>query len=310
MPNRNGDQMAGQRPVLRTAVGTYPHTAALQHGQISSPLLTLEFAEMAAINRAFAPMVREQRFDLSEMAIATYLQAKAYGKPLVLLPVVLAARFQESALLCRSDGDIRGPHDLIGRRVGVRAYTQTTGVWLRGLLADRDAVGSKQVRWVTFEDPHVAEYRDPPWAERAPAGKELLTMLRQGELDAVIVGNELPNDPSLRTVFPDPAASAEAFWREHRFVPINHVLTARADLAERRPDLISEVVRMFGAAKACARSPSAGRDAYPLGCAALEPAIRLVLRYVLEQGLLPSRLDVADVWEGLPAEARHRAGSG
>ena len=91
---------------------------------------------LPTINRAFAPMVREQLFDVSEMAIATFLQAKAYGKPLVLLPVVLAARFQESALLCRADSDIRRPADLVGRRVGVRAYSQTTGVWLRGILAD------------------------------------------------------------------------------------------------------------------------------------------------------------------------------
>src|SRR5215207_11162798 len=107
-----------------------------------------------------APMVREQRFDVSEIAIATFLQAKAHGKPLVLLPVVLAARFQQSALLCRADRDIRGPGDLAGRRVGVRAYSQTTGVWLRGILADAYGVPPEEVRWITFEDAHVAEVRD------------------------------------------------------------------------------------------------------------------------------------------------------
>ena len=61
--------------------------------------MALDFADITPIHRAFAPMVREQRFDVSEMAIATFLQAKAYGKPLVLLPVVLAARFQQSALV-------------------------------------------------------------------------------------------------------------------------------------------------------------------------------------------------------------------
>ena len=97
-------------------------------------------------------MVRGQLFDVSELAIVTFLQARAYGKPLVLLPVVLAARL-ESALLCRADSDIRGPHDLVGRRVGIRAYSQTTGVWLRGVLADAHGVRPHDMRWITLEVP-------------------------------------------------------------------------------------------------------------------------------------------------------------
>src|SRR5262245_54389282 len=168
MPDRDGRQAPAERTVLRAAIGKYPHTAALLEGRISSDLLRLDFADIAPINRAFAPMLREHRFDVSEIAIASFLQAKAYGKPFVLLPVVLPARYQEPALLCLSGSAIRGPADLAGRRVGVRAYSQTTGVWLRGILADAYGVEAKAVRWVTFEDAHVAEYRDPPWVERAP----------------------------------------------------------------------------------------------------------------------------------------------
>src|SRR5262249_23621626 len=149
------DRTADGRLLLSTALGKYPHTEPLKDNRISSTLVSLQFAEVAPINRAFAPMVREQRFDVSEMAIAPFLQAKAYGKPLVLLPVVLAARFQQSALLCRTNSDIRGPRDLIGRRVGVRSYSQTTGVWLRGIMADLDGVRADELQWVTFEDAHV-----------------------------------------------------------------------------------------------------------------------------------------------------------
>src|SRR5277367_6364100 len=131
---------------LSVAVGAYPHTEALKSGRIASAELRLEFAEISPINRAFAPMVRERRFDVCEMAIATFLQAKAYDKPLVLLPLAMAVRFQESALLCRADSAIRGPADLAGRRLGVRAYSQTTGMWLRGLLADDWGVKPEDVR--------------------------------------------------------------------------------------------------------------------------------------------------------------------
>jgi 4,5-dihydroxyphthalate decarboxylase len=303
MPNMEPYHPEAGRLVLQTAIGKYPNTEALRAGRIASNLITLDVADVSPIFRAFAPMVREQRFGVSEMAVATFLQAKAYDKPLVLLPVVIAARFQQQAFLCRTDSDIRGPKDLVGRRVGVRAYSQTTGMWLRGILADDYGVRPEDVRWVTFEDAHVAEYRDPPWAERAIAGQDLVTMLRDGELDAIIVGNDVPDDPVFRTVFPDPDASAEVFWREHGFVPVNHMVTVRRDLAQSRPDAIRELMRLFREAKATATTPLPGRrDPLVIGRAALQPAIRLALRYSAEQGLLPRSLKIEDVWEGLPAD--------
>ncbi|TDH59432.1 ABC transporter substrate-binding protein [Dankookia rubra] len=272
---------------LRAAIGRTPHTAALLDGQVASPLLRLEDAGIAPISRAFAPMVREARFDVSEMAIATFLQARAWGKPLVLLPVVLAARFQEAALLCRADGPIRGPADLEGRRIGVRAYSQTTGMWLRGTLADRFGLRPEAMRWTTFEDAHVPECRDPPWAERAPPGSDMLSMLRDGRLDAAIFGNDTPAGGDLRTVFPDPAAAGEAFRAAHGFTPVNHLLVARRPLLEGDPALGPELVRLF---------PAAATDR-----GSLAPALALAVGYCVEQGLLPHPLAAEDIWAGLPS---------
>jgi 4,5-dihydroxyphthalate decarboxylase len=128
-------------------------------------------------------------------------------------------------------------------------------------------------------------------------------VLRAGELDAAIVGNDVPDDPGLRAVFPDPAAAAEAFWREHRFVPVNHMVTVRRELAESRPDLVAELLRMFRDAKAAVSSDAGGRDSLPMDRAALQPSIDLALRYSAEQGLLPGPLGVEEVWKGLPAAA-------
>lgn len=285
--------------ILHAAIGTYPHTQALKQRQIASDLLRLDLADIPVISRAFAPMVRELRFDVSEMAIATFLQAKTAGVPIVLLPVVLAARFQESAMLCRADSDIRGPADLAGRRIGVRAYSQTTGMWLRGIIAETGGPQPPESHWVTFEDPHVLGIADPPWAERAAPGQEMLAMLRAGALDAVILGNDLPDDPGLRPVFADPAAAAEAFWQRHRLVPVNHLLTVTRDLADRRPDLVAELVRMLRASAApIAPGP---KGPLPPGRAALRPALELALRYMTEQEMLPRPLTLDEIWDGLPA---------
>ncbi len=284
--------------MLRAAIGTYPRTRELKEGGVASPLLRLDFAKIPVISRAFAPMVRELRFDISEMAIATFLQARAMDRPLVLLPVVLAARFQQSAMLCRRDSAIRSPADLSGKRIGVRAYSQTTGMWLRGIIAEEGGPRPAESRWVTFEDAHVTGIADPPFAERAAPGQDMMAMLRAGELDAVIVGNDMPDDPGLRTVFPDPAAAAEAFWQRHRMVPVNHMLCVTRELAEGRPDLLRELLRMVR--EAARAVPPDGRGPPPASRAALRPVIELALRYMAEQDMLPRPLTPDEVWDGLP----------
>ncbi|MEQ9335299.1 ABC transporter substrate-binding protein [Thalassobaculum sp.] len=276
---------------LSVALGTTQWTRAFK---ASGPVVVgvpVEFADVSPIYRAFAPMVREQRFDLSEMALFTFLQARAYDKPMVLLPVAVAARSQEPSLWCRADdGGIAGPADLAGRRVGVRAYSQTTGAWLRGVLAQDFGVKADSIRWTTFEPAHVPEYADPPWATRAPAGSDMLAMLRAGDLDAVIVGNEPPNDPALRQVFPDPEAAGARFRAAHGFVPVNHLVVARRDLVLSRPELVAGFAEALVAALQAAGAP------LPVGRAALDPAIELAARWAFDQGLLPRALSVDEVW--------------
>lgn len=267
---------------LTAAIGRYKHTGRL----FNDPALRMQ--DFPVISRSFAPMVRTECFDISEMAIATFLMARAAGSELVLLPVVLAARFQNASLLRRA-ADTFGPGDLAGKRIGVRAYSQTTGMWLRGILREDYGVRPQDARWVTFEDAHVASYRDPPWAERASTGSDLLTMLRDGALDAAIFGNELPSGSDLATVFPDPEAAGRAFHDRHGFMPVNHMVVVRAEVA-RRPGAVRSLLDKFRAAG----------NPYPFGRASLDPAIALAIRYCSEQRLLERELSLEEVWAGLP----------
>jgi 4,5-dihydroxyphthalate decarboxylase len=298
IPPAAATDLQQQPEVLRTAIGLYPRTRALKDGSIASGLLRLDFADLPVISRAFAPMVREGRFDVSEMAIATFLQARAMDRPLVLLPVVLAARFQQSALLCRVDSHIGGPADLAGKRIGARSYSQTTGMWLRGIIAEAGGPRPADSRWITFEDAHVAGIADPPWATRAAPGQDMMAMLREGALDAVIVGNDVPDDPGLRTVFPDPTAAASAFWHRHQIVPVNHMLTVSRDLVARRPELVAELLRMVRAAALAVPPGEYGPP--PDSRPALRPVLELALRYMTAQDMLPRPLTPDEAWDGLP----------
>jgi 4,5-dihydroxyphthalate decarboxylase len=239
---------------LSACLGTYPHTQALKNDQIKSDRVKLKFTEINPVNRAFLMMAREQKFDVCEMAIVTYLQAKAYGKPLTLLPVTMMGRFQHGTLLYNSERGALRPENLPGRRVGVRAFSQTTGVWIRGILWKDYGLDLDKVNWVTFEDAHVAEYRDPPGVERAAAGKDITQMLIDGELDAAIFGGAMPNDPRLRSVIPDPEAAGKAWYKKHGTVPINHMVVLKENLSKSSPASVREIFRMLAAMRSNRRS--------------------------------------------------------
>src|SRR5262245_65693856 len=109
---------------LNVAFDDYPQTRALKRGEVKSDRVALNFSDIKPANRFFKPMVRELKFDISEMAIATYLQAKAYGKPLTLLPATIMPRFQHNTVVYSAARGTLTPADLPGKRVGVRSYSQ------------------------------------------------------------------------------------------------------------------------------------------------------------------------------------------
>ena len=198
-------------------------------------------------------MVREQAFDVAEMAIVTYLMAKSFGKPMVLLPSVVVARHQYAHAVYRADLGNLKPRDLEGRRVGIRSFTTTTGAWLRGILANEHGVDLDAINWVTFEDAHVAEYVDT--TERAPAGKPIIQMLLDGELDAVL--GEKVEKPGLKPLFPDIAAEEKAWFAKYGVLPINHMVVVSQELADHHPDAVREVFAP-AARKRCTRAGSRG----------------------------------------------------
>jgi 4,5-dihydroxyphthalate decarboxylase len=153
---------------LRTLLGDHPCTSALKNGSVKSNSVALDFVDYSPTNKGFKPMVREAAFDVSEMAIVTYLMAKSVGKPMVLLPNVVVARFQHGHALYNAKRGALRVEDLNGKRVGIRSFTTTTGAWLRGILANEHGIDLDSIDWVTFEDAHVAEFRDTtPRASRS-----------------------------------------------------------------------------------------------------------------------------------------------
>jgi 4,5-dihydroxyphthalate decarboxylase len=272
---------------LRTLLGDHPGTAALRNGSIKSDLVAFDFVDYSPTNRGFKPMVREQAFDVSEMAIVTYLMAKSFGKPMVLLPNVVVARFQHAFALYHARSGELTPRDLSGKRVGIRSFTTTTGAWLRGILANDHGVDLDSIDWITFEDAHVAEYKDT--TKRAPAGKQIVQMLMDGELDGVL--GEKSDHPDLKPLFADVAAEEKAWFAKHKVVPINHMVVVSKRLSETHPDAVREVHRLL--TQAADDAPKATR----FSADEMRRSLDVITGYIAQQGLIPRAYAVDELFD-------------
>ena len=179
----------------------------------------------------------------------------------------------------------------------MRSYTQTTGVWIRGILQNDYGVDFSGVQWVTFEDGHLAEFTDPPGVIRAGADKDITQMLIDGEIDAAIYGAAMPKDPRLQSVIPEPDAAGREWYGKHHLVPVNHMVVVPDELAAAKPEAVAEFYRMLEASKRAAGLPAAGGvDLAPFGKDANRPALELLISYAVQQGLLTRPLAVDELW--------------
>jgi 4,5-dihydroxyphthalate decarboxylase len=275
---------------LRTLLGDHPCTAALRNGSIKSDLVAFDFVDYSPTNKGFKPMVRDGAFDVSEMAIVTYLMAKSFGKPMVLLPNVVVARFQHAHALYNSRQGTLTPADLNHKRVGIRSFTTTTGAWLRGILANDYGVDLNSIDWVTFEDAHVAEFQDT--TKRAPAGKQIVQMLVDGELDAVL--GEKSDQAGLKPLFPDVVAEEKSWFAKHKVLPINHLVVVSMSLSSEHPDAVREVFRLLQESAALAPTGSPQFSAEEM-----RRSLELIIRYTAEQGLIPRAFAVDELFDDL-----------
>ena len=278
--------------MLRTAFAPYPHVRALRTGAIATPRVRFDFEDVPNITRAFRRMVRTLDFDLCEIALTTLAQAIASAKPLIGLPVVVMRGFHHGALVCPQGSPLNSPADLRGKRVGVRAYSQTTGVWLRGILLEAYGIDHRDITWVTEEDAHVAEYSDPPNVQRIAPEQDLRAMLMSGDIDAGIALAGV-DASKVRPLIADPDDAAAEWFRNGGVYPANHVLCLKSSLVQQYPWLPEELLRLFVAARISATEPSAEAkwsgivgDPLPHGLGSNHAAIGTCLRYAAEQGLV------------------------
>jgi 4,5-dihydroxyphthalate decarboxylase len=233
---------------LKTVTRTQGNNAALKDGTVKPRGFAFDFEEVPVLIDGFRRMVRGLEFDVSEMAITTYLSGREHGVRFTALPTFLVRAFHHGAIVYNTTAGIRSPKDLEGRRVGVnRGYTVTTGVWARGILQDEHGVDLSKITWMLSGDEHVAEYRPPPNVERIEGGKKLADMVASGELPAA-VGVSVDH-PDVEPLIPNPTEAGFESLRARGLYPLNHLVVIKDDLLEAHPGLAAAVFDAFAEAK-------------------------------------------------------------
>ena len=299
--------------VLKTAVATYAHTKGLKDGTVTAPGIQLEHVDVTPITGAFRRMCRTLDFDVSEMAITTYLTARAYGKPFTALPVFVMRQFHHAPIVYNVKSGVASPRDLEGKKVGVRAYTVTTGVWARGILATEYGVDLDEVTWVVVDEEHVREYEKPSNVMERP-GANLADMLVKGELAAAI-GVGKVESPDVKPLIAN-AADAEAAWyRKTGIYPLNHTVVVKDSLLQADPALAPRLFQAFKDAKAifleelssgaelsgdaralAQRRAVVGDDPLPYGLARNRKAMDAVIQFARDQKILPRRVSSEEMF--------------
>ncbi|MEV0907871.1 hypothetical protein [Streptomyces hokutonensis] len=240
----------------------------------------LERLDVRPVHKASRGFVNEGDVDLCEVAVVTLLQAVAHGKPVVLLPVTTLGRHQHQTLITCGELTV---DDIEGRTVGVRSWSQTTGVWVRGFLGEQYGVDLRNVDWVVYEDGHVDGHQDPDWVKRAPEGARLQTDFLEGRLDFGIMGNETPAMDVIHTAIPDASDVAQQWALTKGFAPVNHVVGATGSAAREHS---AALCAAYDAMRATI-PPTGPVDFAPVGFEALRGPVTLAAQYALEQGVLP-----------------------
>jgi 4,5-dihydroxyphthalate decarboxylase len=241
-------------------------------------------------------MLRRGAYDAGELAIVTYLQAKAYGKPWALLPIPISGRMQHHCAGFNVEFGELAPKDIEGKQVGVRTYAQTTGLWIRGVLQHEYGVDLDKVTWMTVDESHLEEYSDPPNCRRLPKDANIPQMMLDGALTAALLGNDMPKDPRVRTLVPDAMEAGKAWYRREHVVPINHMFVVHEDLVKTQPEVVREIYRVLVESRNLA--PSETLTIFPpVGMEANRKGIELAIQWAHEQHIIPRRFSYDELFD-------------
>jgi 4,5-dihydroxyphthalate decarboxylase len=277
---------------LRTVLQDSPFVHALRDGSLSSPRINFEFIEVMPVTKGFKPMANDLEYDVAEMALVTYLLARAHNRPLTAIPVALPKNTVLADIAVKADSPLKSLSELNGKTVGVRAYTQTTAVWVKGWLAEQQGIDLSSIQWVVYEGAHVDTYKEPGNVKSAGKGPNAMTdSLLAGDVDASFV--DIKEDARLRNLVPDHAAAQAEWVKALGIRPWNHTVSMRSELVQQHPWLPAELYRLLVEA----RKDVEQKNPLPMGVEGISKTVSHIARHAKDQGIIDRVPAAAEIFE-------------
>lgn len=327
-----------QKVRLKLAIADHPHTAAIRDGSIEIEGVDAEFVTVKPQIGAFRRMVRDLEFDVCELAPTTYIIARAYGRPFKALPIFVVRRFHHGGMLVKPDSGIRHPKDLEGKKVGVRAYSVTTGVWIRQVFIDEYGMDNDKVTWIVDDEEHVTQLQLPANVQHTPEGVSLADMMASDQIQAGVeaaagigrtgapTGGWQEVDTSMYVDLIPNAAEAEAeYYARTGVYPMHGTIVVKDEILEQHPWIARSLNDAFtrakdewlaklnsgeatgkGADKYRALQEIVGADPLPYGIEENRATIEALEQTAFKQGLTPRRMTMEELFVD-PAKAPVRA---
>lgn len=312
---------------LTLTVAETPHTSKIRSGAIPIEGVDAEIITVEPMIAAFRRMVRDLEFDVCALAPVTYVIARAYGYPFKALPIFIQRGFHHGGLLVRPDAGVKVPKDLEGKKVGVRAYSVTSGAWTRAVLIEEYGLDTSKVTWVVDDEEHVTKLQLPPNVVRTPEGKSLNGMMANGELAAGLaglagigrVGSPTSGWKPVETNYPDlfpNASELEADWFNRTGIyPVHDTIVVKDSVLAEHPWVAKSIFNAFSQAKnewlgtldsGTAQSPAekkysalrklVGPDPLPYGIDANLATIKALEDTAFKQGFTPRHMSVDELF--------------
>lgn len=281
---------------LRTNLAKSPLTAALKGGLIHSDLVQLQFCGPELAHDGFGPLVREQAFDAGELALSTFLQGREFGREWILIPAVLSGGYQHGCIGFNADFGDRTLRNIEGTTIAARSYTQTTAMWVRGILQHEYGVSLNSLKWLCSDACHFEEHRDPVNATLMQTPQSIDELVLNGRIDAAVLGRAyMPKEARIRPVIPNPWEEARLWSERHDAIPINHVFMVTSEAVRGRPEIVAELYRMLCVSKEKAPVDE-GLDMRPFGFEKNRNSLEIGIQFALEQGIISKVVSVDELY--------------
>jgi len=308
---------------LTLGLARSPRTQALFDGTVQAETIELDCRDRFSTGYdntgARHRLILKGEIPGGEMSTSSYILARARGAAVRALPVFLNRKFRHGCMYCAANSDLRHPEELRGKVVTVHRYNSTTAVWVRGLLQNEYGVEPRDMSWQIVEKDLGEEAKaQKPEGIRIgtipePRTREhAVELVESQRIDAALEPySDLPRNPRIRRILRDHRKEEESYFKRTGVLPVIHTLVLHEASVEENPGIITELMSVFRKARAMEEAYESqeekeerdwmtsflGHDPYAY---ALDPctrrSIETLMEYQVQQGLLPRKPDVADLF--------------